>query len=526
LENLCSRLFRAFGAFSVFAALAASTMLLPRAALADVDKRVALVIGNGDYKTAPRLDNPPIDARAVAASLKRLGFQVIEGYDLSIAQMRSSVAEFSAALPDSKAAVVYYAGHGVSVDEENYLLPTDIVLRSPTDLDLGAISISLLLKQMKREERVNVVILDACRDNPFASELAHSKSRSIVGERGLSRVEGDLARGTLIAFASDPKSTALDGLPGEHSPFTKALINHLEDSGVPIDTVMNRVRTEVWEDTKNRQLPWVNTSIIGEFSLKPAAAIVVASLASTDASAPAAPAPAASADKSAQENLLWQSAQHSNLAGDYRAYLDAYPNGAFAPMAKNRIASLSAPTDTDAGRVAPLVSPASPAVSPAALKQEIGTMASEKALKLTPTDRKELQQRLTLIEFDAGPANGNFGDRTRAALADWQKKHAMTPTSWLGPLQVAALKAESETTYQRFLAAQPMVPVQPQGAAPTRMVLPVRNKAPVILIAKPRAPRPGPAAGPREEGGGVSSAAAGAFFGGVASGLILHGLKP
>jgi uncharacterized caspase-like protein len=523
LESLCSRLYRAFGALSIFAALVASTALLPHAAMADVDKRVALVIGNGDYKTAPRLDNPPIDARAVAASLKRLGFQVIEGYDLSIAQMRSSVAEFSAALPDAKAAVVYYAGHGVSVDEENYLLPTDIVLRSPTDLDLGAISISLLLKQMKREERVNVVILDACRDNPFASELAHSKSRSVVGERGLSRVEGDLARGTLIAFASDPKSTALDGLPGEHSPFTKALIHHLEDTGVPIDTVMNRVRTEVWEDTKNRQLPWVNTSIIGEFTLKPATT-VVASLAATDAPAPIAPAP--TADKSAQENLLWQSAEHSNLAGDYRAYLDAYPNGAFAPMAKNRIASLSAPSDTDAGRVAPLVSPASPAVSPAALKQEIGTMASEKALKLTPADRKELQQRLTLIEFDAGPANGSFGDRTRAALADWQKKHAMTPTSWLGPLQVAALKAESETTYQRFLAAQPMVPVQPQGAAPTRMVQPVRKAAPVILIAKPRAPRPGPAAGQKEEGGGMSSAAAGAFFGGVASGLILHGLKP
>ena len=229
------------------------------------------MIGNGDYKTAPRLDNPPIDAKAVAASLKRLGFQVVEGYDLSMAQMRASVAEFSAALPDAKAAIVYYAGHGVSVDEENCILPTDIVLKSPTDLDLGAISISLLLKQMKREERVNVVILDACRDNPFAADLAHSRSRSVVGERGLSRVEGDLARGTLIAFASDPKSTALDGRPGEHSPFTRALIDHLEDPGVPIDTVMNRVRSEVWETTNNRQLPWVNTSIIGEFSLNPRA---------------------------------------------------------------------------------------------------------------------------------------------------------------------------------------------------------------------------------------------------------------
>ena len=297
----------------------------------------------------------PIDAQAVAASLKQLGFQVIEGYDLSMAQMRASVAEFSAALPDAKAAVVYYAGHGVSVDEENYHSARPIsCCKNPTDLDLGAISISLILKQMKREERVNVVILDACRDNPFAADLAHSRSRSVVGERGLSRVDGDLARGTLIAFASDPKSTALDGPPGEHSPFTKALIDHLEDPGVPIDTVMNRVRSEVWEATKNRQLPWVNTSIIGEFSLNPHPA--PAALASLDPACRRAGADAAApaADKLTQENLLWESAQHSNLPGDYQAYLAAYPSGVFAPMARNRIASLTRRRTRRRGAIAPL----------------------------------------------------------------------------------------------------------------------------------------------------------------------------
>jgi len=115
-------------------------------------------------------------------------------------------------------------------------------LKSPTDLDLGAISVSLVLKQMKREDRVNVVILDACRDNPFAADLARNRTRAIIGERGLSRIDGDLARGTLIAFASDPKSVALDGPAGRHSPFTEALVAHLEDPGVSIDTVMTRVR--------------------------------------------------------------------------------------------------------------------------------------------------------------------------------------------------------------------------------------------------------------------------------------------
>ena len=109
----------------------------------------------------------------------------MDGYDLDIDQMRSKVSEFSAALSDSKSAVIYYAGHGISVDEENYLVPTDIVLKSPTDLDLNAISVSLLLKQMKRDDRVNIVILDACRDNPFAAVLARQKTRALVVERGL-----------------------------------------------------------------------------------------------------------------------------------------------------------------------------------------------------------------------------------------------------------------------------------------------------------------------------------------------------
>jgi Caspase domain/Putative peptidoglycan binding domain len=496
--------------------------VFPRAAAADVEKRVALVIGNGDYKTAPHLDNPSIDAKAVAASLKRLGFQVIEGYDQSIGQMRGSVAEFAAALPDAKAAVVYYAGHGVSVDEENYILPVDIVLKNPTDLDLGAISVSLILKQMKREERVNVVILDACRDNPFAADLAHSRSRSVVGERGLSRVEGDLARGTLIAFASDPKSTALDGPAGEHSPFTKALIDHIEDPGVPIDTVMNRVRSEVWETTKSRQLPWVNTSIIGEFSLNPKAAPTALAALPAPADAPAPNAAAPAPDKVTQENLLWESAQHSNLPGDYQAYLNAYPSGVYAPMARNRIASLSPAPDSSAGRVAPLVPQTSLTVSPTDLKKEIGTIETEKALNLSAADRKELQQRLTAMAFDAGPATGAFGDKTRSAVASWQKKHQVTPTSWLGPLQVAALKAESETAYQGFLAALPPAP-----AAPTRMIQaqPPRKAPVVVQKARERAPAParrGPAPG---EDNSAASAAAGAFFGGVASGLLMRGLN-
>ncbi len=303
------------------------------------------------------------------------------------------VSEFSAALPGSSGAIVYYAGHGVSFDGENYLLPVDINLKTPTDLDLNAISVTQLLRQMHREERANVVILDACRDNPFATQLEHGKYRGVMSERGLNAVGGDLARGALIAFASDPNATAFDGVPGRHSPFTKALIDHLQDPGVSIETVMQRVRSDVWEATSKQQLPWVNTSIIGEFDLNPQKQAAAAS-----------PAPS---NGPSTEELLWQSAERSNLAADYQAYLDAFPNGVFAIMAHNRIAA--------ALSVQPTASPASEGAIKTA-KLEESPKDVEQQLNLALAERKELQLRLIALKYDAGQANGEFGERARAAV--------------------------------------------------------------------------------------------------------------
>ena len=418
---------------------------------------------------------------------------MVDGYDLDIAQMRAKVSEFSAALPDARSAVIYYAGHGISVDEENYLIPTDIVLKSPTDLDLGAISVSLLLKQMKREDRVNVVILDACRDNPFATALAKAKTRAMVGERGLSRIDGDLARGTLIAFASDPKSTALDGATGQHSPFTEAFLDHVFDSGVSIDLVMSRVRTEVWEKTRHNQLPWVNTSLIGDYALNPEPSPQAAADAEK-AATPAATAGRAADNRQTQEDLLWESAQHSNLSADYQAYLDAFPSGVFAQMAKNRIANLAAsasplPVQTQQSsppaqvqqspapaQVPQKVAVAEPAaateaVSPEAVspakdwKAESGTAESDKALNLTPADQKEIQQRLIALGLYKGPATDALDAPTRSAVVEWQKSRGVAATSFLAPLQLAELREESESAYQKLLAAQSAPRQAPKQAA-------------------------------------------------------------
>ena len=431
------------------------------------------------------------------------------------ADMRDKLQEFAAALPESKAAMVYYAGHGVSVEDENFLIPVDLGLRSQADLDFKAISITQVLKQMKREERVNVVILDACRDNPFAVELQRgARSRSAVAERGLSRVESDLAKGTLIAFATDPKSTALDGKPGENSPFTRALLRHIEEPGVSIDTVMNRVRSDVWEETKQKQMPWVNTSIIGEFILNPTAAPgqQVAALPSASAPMPgAAQASTAAAERLAQENRMWDSAERGNVAEDYKAYLDAYPNGVWAQMAKSRIARLNGAAPT-AGSTSP-ETPA-PTVSPAALKAEIGTMQTEKALNLDLKARKEIQQRLKVMDFNPGDANGKFSDKTRQAISEWQKRNEAQPTGLLGPLQRAALLEQSEAAWERYLNAQTMIPTRNVGPAPRQP----RVSAGVAHAQTQRRQQQ-----PRKGEGGLG-ASVGAFIGGAIVGGALGGI--
>jgi uncharacterized caspase-like protein len=454
------------------------------AAVSPVEKRVALVIGNGAYENAVRLDNAVFDARAVADGFRKLGFQVVDGYDLDIDHMRAKVSEFSAALSDSKSAVIYYAGHGISVDEENYLIPTDISLKSPTDLDLNAISVSLLLKQMKRDDRVNIVILDACRDNPFAATLAKQKTRALVVERGLTRIDGDLARGTLIAFASDPKSSALDGQTGQHSPFTEAFLTHLFDSGVTIDTVMSRVRNDVWEKTGHHQLPWVNTSLIGEYELNPQ----LAPEPTAESTKPSATPETLSDARRAQENLLWESAQHSNLGADYQAYLSAFPDGVFAQMAKNRIASMesaSTSAPTSAPQTLAMREPTGP--KDEELRDNVGTVDTEQALKLGPAGEKEVQQRLNALDLYKGPVTGALDQATRSALAEWQKKRGFAPTSFLDSAQLAALRADSETEYQKYLAAQP-APQPAAAEAPRRALAKPSPKPPVVRAAKPPAP--------------------------------------
>ncbi len=482
----------------------AAGLLVGSAEAAVGDRRVALVMGNSEYKHVAPLENPLIDSKAVAASLKRLGFEVVEGYNLDMEAMRATVGQYAAQLDGAKVALVYYAGHGIAVGGDNYLIPTDAVLKTPADVDFRTLNINLVLRQMQREERVNVVILDACRDNPLAEELSRSAkgTRSAGVSTGLSEINTNAAAGTLIAFATDPGKTALDGKKGENSPFTTALLRHMETPGISISSVMDRVREEVWRSTGEKQRPWVNTSIIGEFYLNPEAAPSVA-VASLSQPAAAAPNPAGlGVDRQALEMKLWESAERSNTAEDYKAYLEAHPTGYFATLAKNRIAKLQG----SAGPEKPAV-----VINEAELKSQAGTAQTEAGINLVQADRTETQHRLRLAGFDVGSPNGKFGPSTRQAIAAWQKSRSTPETGYLTKTQYAALREQTQEAYSNWLSAQ---------SEARSVVQPAPRRAPSQARAEPQ-PRSNARPAPRQ--GGPSLGEVGQFLGGV--GTLVGGFR-
>jgi tetratricopeptide (TPR) repeat protein len=227
--------------------------------------RVALVIGNGDYRHASRLANPANDATDIAQALRRLGFDVVEGRDLDRRGMENKVREFGRKLDGAALALFFYAGHGLQVGGKNYLVPIDAKLERAGDLNFETIDVGNVLAQMETEKRVNLVLLDACRDNPLARSFARSLgTRSTSVGQGLASIQS--AIGTMIAYATQPDNVALDGT-GRNSPFTAALLKHIGTPGLDIGVVMRRVRTDVIAATLEKQVPWDHSSLTGEVIL-------------------------------------------------------------------------------------------------------------------------------------------------------------------------------------------------------------------------------------------------------------------
>lgn len=286
------------------------------------ETRIALVIGNSAYERSP-LANPKNDAQTISASLAAAGFTVTTLADADIAAMRSAILAFGRQLRGSDSVgLFYFAGHGVQVGGENYLIPIGADIKDQSEIPLLAFSLGELLKTMERaESRLNIAILDACRDNPYAS-----LTRSMT--RGLAPVEAPA--GTLIAFATGPGQVALDG-SGPNSPYSGALAESIAEAGIPLEETFRRTRRLVLEATGKRQVPWEHSSLTGEFYFRPKMALPEART-----------APASGVETAELAELAdWSRIKDTGDIAALRTHIAHYPNGMFRELAVLKIERLS-----------------------------------------------------------------------------------------------------------------------------------------------------------------------------------------
>jgi hypothetical protein len=410
--------------FLIAAMSLAAVVFTGSAALAD--KRVAFVVGNAAYKNVPQLPNPAIDAKSMARVLRNVGFEVVEGANLTRDAMTAKLLEFGKKSEGADVALFFYAGHGIAVNGTNYLLPVDADLKSEMDVKLGAaINVDLTLEQTMADAKVKLVFLDACRDNPFAARIRSAKAtRSVNVASGLAEMKS--GEGTLIAFATGPGQTALDGEAGTNSPFTRALLANIAQPGLEIQQAMTKVRAQVNDETNKAQLPWGHTNLTGAVYLNPTA--------TPAATAEAAPMPAQAGEV---ELEFWRSIKDSNKVEELNAYLTNYPNGTFKPLALARIAAIQDGPSTTTRNLTAGVDPAT--------FTDVADQIAEDQIGLDKAQRRDVQRRLTGLGFDV-KATGKFDETTRSVIRRWQAARGYPATGYLNKLQHDAMQSEIVST--------------------------------------------------------------------------------
>lgn len=276
--------------------LISTGIIVPCMSRADVENRVALVIGNSDYVSVPSLDNPINDASDIAIALEGLGFEVLLGSNANRGEMIALAGAFEDRARDADAALFYYAGHGFQIDGENYLVPTDAKISGYQDVAQQTVLLKDIVQTMERSNGIGLVFLDACRDNPFGT----TGLSKLVVEEGLAKVGS--AAGFLFAYATQPDNVAYDG-SGRNSFFTEALLSHIYTPGQDISDLMISVRRDVLAATGGRQIPWENSSLTRSFRFDNSPATA------------------------SEETLLWQLAVNSGETQLMQLYQERYPQG-------------------------------------------------------------------------------------------------------------------------------------------------------------------------------------------------------
>ena len=302
-------------ALALFAAVAT---LAAWADHAQAQKRVALVIGNSDYQHTTKLSNPRNDATDMSAVLKGLGFEVIDGFDLTKAAFDAKVREFAAALEGATVGVLFYAGHGLQVAGQNYLVPVDAQLSAAVALDFEMMKVEIIHRAMERLTKTNVLFLDACRDNPLSRNLAQNLgTRSADVGKGLAQIEA--GSGTLISFSTHPGALALDG-GGRNSPYAGSLIKHLSASHDDLNSVLISVRNDVMSATKDAQVPWEHSALRGRLYFNPTS-----------------PTAQGATVLTSEAGEAWGAAERSNSIAAFEAYVARYKDSYYADLARARI---------------------------------------------------------------------------------------------------------------------------------------------------------------------------------------------
>ena len=314
--------------------MAAMACALACASAAAAD-RVALLIGNNQYAATP-LRNAVNDARDLGEALKELGFHVIVRENASRKDMIDAIREFGQAIDGASTALFFYAGHAMQFKDRNYLIPIDAAMGSEEDVTFFSVEIGQIFDRMDRARtRFNFLILDACRDNPFAASFKLTSA-------GLAQMSSP--SGTLIAYATAPGSVAADGF-GRNGIYTKHILQNIRVPDLPVEIMFKRVRESVERETRRLQTPWDSSSLKGDFAFNVSGGRTAGG---------ASPAAGPSADMTLGiEREFWASVRDSNRPEDIRAYLDKYPNGNFASLAKNKLDALVRPTRIAASEPAP-----------------------------------------------------------------------------------------------------------------------------------------------------------------------------
>lgn len=294
-------------------------------------ERVALVIGNGNYQHTGQLANPVNDAALVAQSLRGVGFEVVTASDATHKSLLDAMSEFGRVSQGAQVALFFYAGHGLEVAGRNWILPVDADIQASSDLPSAAVKVDDVLELMELSDaRIRLVVLDACRNNPLPRSLTRSTTR------GLAKIDASAA-GTMVVFSAAPGEVALDG-SGANSPFSQALASHIGESGLEVRQMIGRVRQDVMAATNNKQVPWVNEAIAGDFFLAGKGKQVAQ---------PRDDAPPQTAVQSqgpsgalSVELAFWDSVKDSRNKALIDLYLQKYPDGAFKDLAQVLLAAI------------------------------------------------------------------------------------------------------------------------------------------------------------------------------------------